>query len=207
MGRYYWSKKSEADSLKKIQVWWLKKHGYLDGGWRVGRIKWTNSWSGDESSVSFHISIYDYENYLRLIYTKTKDDGSKQNFDYKIPFTTTLCYFGGKRYWFICPWYASGIYCGRRVGVLYLDGDYFACRTCYDLSYSSRNKSKNKLGWAIDLVFKSDEIAEKKANLRVKSWRGKPTKKYRKLDQKEQRALGGMYMASHIIEGIGKDRG
>lgn len=207
MGRYYWSKKSEADSLKKIQVWWLKKHGYLDGGWRMGRIKWTNNWSGNESSISFHSSIYDYENHLRLMYTKTNDDGSKQSFDYKIPLTTTPCYFGGKRYWFICPWYANGIYCGRRVGVLYLDGDYFACRTCYDLSYSSRNKSKNKLGWAVDLLFKSDEIAEKKANLRVKFWRGKPTKKYRKLDQKEQRALGGMYMASQIIEGIAKDRG
>lgn len=185
MGRYYWSKKTEADALKKIQNWWLKKNGYLVGWGRSGGIKWTNSFSGTESSISISTLVYGEERYLRIYYTQTDQEGSKKDFDYKIPLTSTPCYFGGCRYWFICPWFSSGVYCGRRVGVLYKDGNYFACRHCYDLSYSSRNQSKLSLFPELDTLFKAEKIEEKKAHLRVKFWKGMPTKKYQKLEIKE----------------------
>ncbi len=184
MGRYYWSKKTEADGLKKIQNWWLKKHGYLRGPWVSGFIKWTNSWSKKESSVGINVVLSDVESYLRIYYNQTNEEGEKKDFDYKIPITTTPCYFGGNRYWFTCPWYKSGVYCGRRVGVLYLGEKYFACRYCYDLSYSSRNQSHSPLLRILDMAFKAEDIAEKQYALRVKIWRGKPTKRYQKLENK-----------------------
>ncbi|MGI0059306.1 MAG: hypothetical protein ACREBJ_06015, partial [Nitrosotalea sp.] len=139
MGRYYYSKKEEADSLKKIQTWFLKKHGYFDRGFHSGMITWTSSWSENKSNISIQSSIFDEEQYIKLNYTQTdRDTGEKKDFDYKIPLTTTPCYFGGKRYWLICPVSKCGVYCGKRVGVLYKLGDYFACRHCYDLSYESR---------------------------------------------------------------------
>ncbi|MEI6127263.1 MAG: hypothetical protein WCQ99_12005 [Pseudomonadota bacterium] len=51
--------------------------------------------------------------------------------------TTTLVYFGGSRYWFLCP----GRGCGRRVGKLYGAGKYFLCRHCYNLTYDSCRES------------------------------------------------------------------
>ena len=52
---------------------------------------------------------------------------------------TTLCHFGGKRYWFVCPLRRGAVTCGRRVGKLYLPprATYFGCRHCYDLTYRS----------------------------------------------------------------------
>ena len=146
--------------------------------------------------------VSESESYLRIYYTQTDEDGNKKDFDYKIPITTTPCYFGGYRYWFICPWYANKVYCGRRVGMLYKNGDYFACRHCYDLSYASKNKSKSKFSLMLDPLFERDEIAEKKYKLRVKFWKGKPTKRYRKLEQKEWRLMGRLRMAGQLINDL-----
>ncbi len=51
----------------------------------------------------------------------------------EIPLTQTNCYFGGKRWWFICP------SCGRRMGILYRTwrGQPFLCRKCHNLTYES----------------------------------------------------------------------
>lgn len=116
MGRWYFGTKTEADDLKKIETSFLKKHGYFCG-WKSGTITWTNGWSENKSSVGIEVSVMDNENYFRIHYTQTdRDSGEKKDFDYRIPLTTTPCHFGGKRYWFICPWYKNGEYCGRRVG-------------------------------------------------------------------------------------------
>ena len=199
MGRYYWSKKEEADSLKKIEIWWLKKNGYLNGGYHSGGIKWTNGWSGKESSISFSTSIYDENSYLQLMYTQTDNDGNKLDFDYKVPLTTTPCYFGGKRYWFICPWYANGKYCGRRVGVLYLGGKYFACRHCYDLTYSSKNENRRYKSYPLFAVlggYKKTEELEGKIKRRF--YAGKPTRKQRRLDRHYTRMFPYMVAARNI---------
>ena len=135
--------KTEADDVKKIHTSFLNKHGYFNG-FRTGTITWTHGWSENKSSVSIQVFTFDEDNqYLNIQYTQTDNySGEKKDFDYKIPLTTTPCRYGGKRYWFTCPWYKSGVYCGRRVGTLYKDGDYFACRHCYQLTYSSRKVNR-----------------------------------------------------------------
>lgn len=199
MGRYYYSKKTEADSLKKIQNWWLKKHGYFDNWGRSGSIKWTNSHTGQESSVGLFTLVHGEDQYLRIYYTQTDENGEKTHFDYRITLTTTKCYFGGHRYWFTCPWYANKVYCGRRVGALYMGGKYFACRHCYNLSYTSNNKSQNKYSLVLDPLFERDKIAEKKANLRVKFWNGKPTKRYQRLENKENIIMGKIIRINKLL--------
>ena len=144
MGRYYYSKKEEADSLKNLSVAFLNKHGYLNSGWRSGTVTWSRN-EEKTGNISIQSSIDEDEQYIKFIYTQTDNRrGDKSNLEYNIPLTTTPCHLGGKRYWFTCPWYANGIYCGRRVGVLYLSDKYFACRHCNRLTYNSRNLG----GWS-----------------------------------------------------------
>lgn len=182
MSRYYWGdKKTEADYLKQVSVFFIKKHGYLNYGTRSGNITWSNN--GEQTArIGIESLIIEEEKYIRMIYTQTdRDTGSKEDFDYKIPLTTTKCFFGGERYWFTCPWYVNGKYCGRRVGVLYLGGKHFACRHCHNLSYESRNENKqyryNPLFTALTKIYKAEKLEER---MKTRYYAGKPTRKYKK---------------------------
>ena len=199
MGRWSYGGKTEADDVKKIETSFLKKHGYFCG-WKSGTITWTSGWSENKSSVGIEVSVMNNENYLRIHYTQTdRDSGEKKAFDYRIPLTTTLCHFGGRRYWFTCPWYRNGIYCGRRVGVLYKDGDYFACRHCYDLTYNSRKQNRkyryHPLFSILDIDQKIEKLEEK---IRTPYYRGRPTKKQRRLEQLYRQA-GILYEKSKNV--------
>ena len=68
---------------------------------------------------------------IRLRYALTLADGTKTNIDELVPFATSRTNFGGIRHWLTC------LHCRRRVGVLY-GGQYFRCRTCHGLHYSSQ---------------------------------------------------------------------
>jgi hypothetical protein len=63
--------------------------------------------------------------------------------EYEIALERTACRLGGFRYWFVCPVVKDEIYCGNRVGKLYLPpgGKFFGCRQCYDLTYESCQRS------------------------------------------------------------------
>lgn len=177
--------RQEADHLKQLQIWWLKRHGLLSG-WRTTTLVWTNNWDNHKNTIGFQADTA--SGYMRLHYTQTSWDGNKESLDYKIPLTTSACNFGGVRYWFICPFSTGGKYCGRRVGVLYLADKYFACRYCNDLTYRSRNKSKrirhDPLCRALDAY---DEIAKISETMKREYYAGKPTKKLRKIERLEER--------------------
>lgn len=174
--------KTEADGLKKIETSFLKKHDFFSG-YRYGTMTWSNYWSENKSSVGLEASIPDMS--LRIHYTQTdRYSGEKKEFDYKIPLTTTPCNYGGQRYWFICPWYRNGNYCGRRVGVIYKDGDYFACRHCYNLTYSSRNLSGfSKILGNVTVP----DVEKARGKVKMTHYKGKPTKKYLSYLKKERR--------------------
>ena len=65
---------------------------------------------------------------------------------YRIPLDSTVPYYGGRRWWFRCPAVVDGAPCNRRVRILYLPrgASCFACRSCYQLTYRSRQKSRNR---------------------------------------------------------------
>lgn len=211
MGRYYWSKKEEADSLKKIEIWWLKKEGFLKG-WRSSTMKWSRN--GEErGSIGIEVSLVgDLRKYyrgepsgepdMRLNYTQTdRTTGEKKDFDYKIPLTTTPCSYGGVRYWFICPLSIDGIYCGRRVGVLYKSGDYFACRHCYNLTYNSRNLGG--ISKMVGQMISDPELDRLKSEVKRKYYAGKMTKKYRGYLKKQDKS---MYQLRVMVRTLGYNR-
>ncbi len=183
--------KNEADDVKKISVSFLKKHEYFKYGWRSGTITWTQSgmWGEHKSSVGVQTSIGE-ESYLRIHYTQTdRDTDEKKDFDYKIPLTTTPCRYGGMRYWFTCPWYKSGKYCGRRVGTLYKDGDYFACRHCYELTYSSRKSNRRYSMFPLfNVLTLQKRMEDLEETIKRPYYKGKPTRKQRQLEKLGMRA-------------------
>jgi len=188
--------KSTADDTKKISISFLKKYDYFTG-WKSGTMTWTrNGWGGEhKSSVSIEVSTMHEDKYLRINYTQTdRETQEKKDFDYKIPLTNTPCRYGGVRYWFTCPWYKNGVYCGKRVAKLYKDGDYFACRHCYNLTYESRNRS----GIYRNFVSVPD-VEEAEKEVKRMYYRGKPTRKYRRyMRLSEQCDMGFIMMASKL---------
>ncbi len=189
MGRHYWDRKTTAEQCTSVSIGWLKKHGYFRGA-RSGGITWTNRWSGRVSSIGVSVGTLGDAPYVRFQYTNTcRSTGEETEIDYKVPLVTTACYFGGVRWWFICPLTANGVPCGRRVGKLYCPRDsmYYACRHCHDLSYDSRNEPRTGkvalLGKALDI---SRQMQELRPQVKRFFYAGMPTRKLRRLA-----ALGG----------------
>ncbi len=184
MSRGGWNStgKTEAESVKKISMQFLREHDFFVG-LRSGMMTWTSGWSETKSSVGIEVKTMDEENYLRIHYTQTdRDTGEKKDFDYKIPLFTTQCRYGGKRFWFQCPWYKNGNYCGQRVATLYKNGDYFACRHCYNLTYASRNA-----GGHYKSFVSIPDIEAQEMKVRRTHYAGRPTKQYRKLLRMNER--------------------
>lgn len=181
--------KSEADWCKKIEIWWLLRDIKAKGGYKYTTISWGEN--GSRGSISIQVSVWDEEKYARFIYTQTDNStGEKKDFDYKVPIVETPCHLGGTRYWFKCPLYKSGQYCGRRVGVLYKDGDWFGCRHCYDLTYSSRKVNKKYRYFPMFRVIELDAKIEKAYEKAKRyTYRGKPTKKRQKIEKLSTEAI------------------
>ncbi len=197
MGKWFYPNKLEADNLKKIETSSLKKDGYFCGvnsGW----ITWRYGLSGNESSVGIKVVTLWEDKHLRIEYTKTGNAGEKEDFSYKIPLTTTPCRFGGKRYWFICPMFRGDKYCGKRVGVLYMVGDYFACRHCHDLTYASRNVGGRLK--AFGRIISIPEIDAIRAEVKRTHYNGKPTRKFLRYLEKERRFMAVFTAHAQFLE-------
>ncbi|MBI2550898.1 hypothetical protein HYV73_00950 [Candidatus Uhrbacteria bacterium] len=175
--------KDTCEESRGLSVFWLKKHDYFCG-WKSGGIRWISGF-GNESSIGFTVDIQEPFRHIRFNYTRTGWDGEKEKMDYRIELTTTPCYFGSKRYWFVCPLSVSGIPCNRRVGILYLAGKWFGCRKCYDLAYDSQQFSRGgSLGALFKYMTLTERLGKKEDMMRVKYWRGRPTKRYARFLQK-----------------------
>jgi Zn-finger protein len=183
MGRYYYSKKQVANQLKSFDVFFLKKHKYLGNIPRWGAINWSRN-GESTGDISISTEVEGDALFLRLNYTQTnRSTGEKKDFDYKVELITVPCYFGGSRYYFVCPWYVNNIYCGRRVAKLYKGGDYFACRHCYNLSYNSRNENRKGVYGTLGKMFNAEAKIEKlREKIRRRTYKGLPTKNMRKLN-------------------------
>jgi hypothetical protein len=200
MGRYYFDKKDTVEDCRSVSISFLRKHDYFCGC-RSGTIVWKNCYGEETSSISIIVSTMYDDNYVRFQYTSTnRNTEEKTEYDYKVQLTTTPCNFGGVRYWFICPLSRNGVYCGRRVGKLYKapGANYFGCRHCYDLSYKSRNESRlgrfGGLGFPLKVECQIEKLYGK-----IKRWtyKGKPTKKVRKLQALERSLEMGISACRH----------
>ena len=192
MGRYYWDKKDTVEDCRSVSISFLKKHDYLsEPCCKSGIIFWKN-WLGEQtSSIGIMVSTLYGDNYVRFQYTITKwSTGEKIKCDYKVQLTTTPCHFGGIRYWFICPLNKNGVNCGRRVGVLFCapGANYYGCRHCFDLTYESRNEPRFARLGGIGYPIKAERLYEELYKKTKRwTWRGRPTRKARKLKKLEQK--------------------
>lgn len=175
--------KSEADWCKKIEIWWLLRDIKERNGYKYSTVSWGENAS--HGSITVEVSIRGEDKYARFIYTQTDNStGEKKDFDYKVPIVETACHFGGTRHWFQCSLSKSGQYCGRRVGVLYKDGDWFGCRHCYELTYSSKNSNRRyKLYPMFRVLELHQEIEKLEKSAKRYTYNGKLTKKRQRLEQ------------------------
>lgn len=139
--------------------------------------------------------VGDVHSWIRLRYRHRDGWGGEWiDCDYTVNLTTTPCHLGGQRYWFLCPLQR----CGRRVGVLYSAGKHVGCRRCYNLCYSSQQQNwdniYSRMGRYLDLQ-------EKEQKMRIKFWRGMPTKRYARLMRKQEaRAVYAPLLMHHLAK-------
>ena len=191
MGRYYWDKKATVEDCRSLRVKFLKENGYFEQFYISGGISW---FIGETKTSSIWVAVDKDNEYVRVQYSFTHEtDEAKKHRDYKIKLTKTSCYFGGFRYWLLCP------FCNKKMGKLYLLGrNDFACRHCLDLSYESRNKGGiwKMMGETKGLY----ELEEMKEKIKTKFYKGKPTKRYLNYLKHEEKLFRSMLVADSILQ-------
>jgi len=111
-----------------------------------GSITWEGS-LGVKAAVNFEIHPPDR---MRLYYEETHWwTGEKTNYDYTVPVVHTPCFYGGVRYWFLCP------ACKQRSRILYSAPGccVFACRICHNLTYRNQQEGPDHEGRVIKEFF------------------------------------------------------
>ena len=146
-GRAVTNPKDKVEDCERISVYELKRQGYFRG---------LNSQGDISVTVTYNLK----DKYIKDI----------------IPFTDTRCYFGGIRWWFVCP------SCKKRVGVLYkpYHADYFRCRHCHNLTYAIR-----RLRGIFQTFCRVDNLRQKL----LKLWEGKGQKGYSKQEMVQREKL------------------
>lgn len=180
MGRYGY--RTELDGLLWIDTKTLKKFGYLDNIYTGGTLRWSNLYS--KSSVDISVRMQDMQGVMHVNYTVTdRFAGSKSDYSYDIRIVSTDCNYGGYRYWFLCPLVIKDTRCNRRIRKLYCHQNYFGCRTCLRLCYSSQNESLRHRSFPYKLLTIDAKIAEIEASIKRRRYAKKPTKQQIQLDK------------------------
>lgn len=193
--------KPTAEHSNTLSIFWLNKHNRIipkreGGGISSGVITWTHRWSGNKSSIGYSIStsVKDttgFGDHIRLFYTHTdRWSGEKSEMDFIVPLTTTPCNYGGVRYWFVCPLYKNEVYCGRRVGVIYSIGKWFGCRHCGRITYASQMRGGILRGSSVSIP----DIEEAEKEVKRHYYKGKPTRKYRRVMKMREKLDNDMAM-------------
>lgn len=178
--------KNTCETSRDLSIRMLKRYGYLNAGFHAGTLTWTQGFSGQTSTVGIAVYLYRDDPTICLRYFYINSDGIKIYVEQTVGVTSTPCFFGGKRYWLVCPLIRNGLPCRQRVGVLYGEGKYFGCRRCYDLVYKSQQETRTGWrGYFGKLLFSG--LPEQAEALRIKYWRGMPTKRYSRLLRKISR--------------------
>ena len=111
-------------------------------------ITWRNSADEVISSLGYTSDHRETDSTtLRFSYTVGADERQREVAE-PVQLVATQPFFGGRRWWFICPLIVNGQVCQRRVRKLYLPpgGTYFGCRHCYSLTYESVRTHDNRVG-------------------------------------------------------------
>ncbi len=166
MSRDYPYRKTVVESCARLSVFDLRRNGVLgDKGGNAVVFS-------PNRRIFINVTVYmDSDPYVRI--------ESQESTTHEVSLTLTRCNLGGVRWWFFCP------LCSERVAVLYLRPRFgrFRCRHCNDLSYSSRNEPRSG-GW-LGLMNEWRRLLDQKdkvePRVKRKFYRGRPTRKFRRL--------------------------
>ena len=143
------TRKVNTGLCRTLSVRTLKTMGVFDAD-RVDErfcIRWVNGFGEDAGGVNITPQAGGNGNKrslrVEMAGCVTSGGSSVTVTGQDIQITTTPCYYGGVRYWFLCPASVDGVLCENRVGVLYLPpgAQVFGCRQCHGLTYESCQKS------------------------------------------------------------------
>jgi len=132
---YRWNSKTTVEDGLTIDLCKLIRQKLVFPGSHVsGPLIWTRVSDGEKvASISYEANLLNpHAAWMRLHYSS----GGK-SVDYRVQLTTTYPYYGGLRWWFVCP---SN---GSRVAKLHSPpgGDIFASRKAYNLAYQSQHET------------------------------------------------------------------
>jgi hypothetical protein len=146
--RWHYGAKGTVEDHRRLDIRRLQQEKvFFEGN--------TFSWAWyrrEEKVASIWISVKSDQVFLD--YRFRSSDGEWHPVKYPVFLRWSDCHLGGSRPWFICP----GRGCHRRVAILY-SGNYFLCRHCHKLAYSSQrevqydrlarraDKIRERLGW------------------------------------------------------------
>lgn len=105
----------------------------------VGCQSGTRAWFDEDGEQVASIGYTSSADHVELFYTVAPGTEDAHELRYRVWVVWTPCTFGGERPWFGCP---NGS-CGRRVGKLYLCGEYFVCRHCTCRGYESQRENRS----------------------------------------------------------------
>lgn len=115
------SRRLKHESAKRIEIRYLKKNGYLEGGGK--RLSWQRN--GEKTG-----SILVVPNETELLFKYSLKSGElSTDCSQTVGLRKETCRFGGYRCWLICP------RCKSKRTTLYFRNRHFACRVCQDISY------------------------------------------------------------------------
>ena len=126
-----------------ISVFELNHLGFLRANVRAsGKLVWQDDFLGTIGSVRLVLDTFGDRPQLRVIYYVAIWDRNIETIECEITLDQTRCFFGGQRFWFLCPLVKNEEACERRVAKLYLPpGEHhFGCRECHSLTYKSRQE-------------------------------------------------------------------
>lgn len=179
-GKLRYMTKLTKEQCKNISIYDFKKRGILKQKFKYGSINWTNRIKKAKDTAYY---VFDKQEKYVAIYHKFIRPGNKEML-YKISITTTPCYYGKERYWFMCPNINNGASCNKRVAKLYLapNSHYFICRHCLNLSYEIRNRNRrnfnNFTDEYLDLILLVEKLVK---TTKIYYRKNKITKKFYKL--------------------------
>ena len=110
MGRWPYSGRLTVEECMSISTKFLKDHGYLDSRDRSGEIVYSNR-GREIGRVGLTASMSEGRERITLwcLYVR-QPSGKNSGTRYRVRLVSTRCFFGGRRWWFMCP------ACHRRVG-------------------------------------------------------------------------------------------
>lgn len=158
-------KKLQVDNALKLDTTELRRMGFFQTPEGRGLIL---RWRRGEQVVSRMCcgfrTLSANAALLHLSYVISESSRENQALDYEILLLKSKCYFGGERYWFMCPLTIEGRPCRRRCRILYLPNGarYFGCRVCYDLTYESRQRHRERFYEGVAKPWDRKERAKEK---------------------------------------------